>query len=110
MDTSLLPTHTTSTVIVGIAVDQICQDEYKEPLTKTSRKNILLLRILANRQLIVQTELAIAIVAAQRAVCLCALGDCTTCLSAGLGFRFGVYLEFDFLLFPLLLLLREIIF
>ncbi len=70
--------HATSTIAAG----DVFQENYfqhKETLTKTSRKNILLLGVLANRQLIVQTELAIAIVATQRAVravCLCSLRDC----------------------------------
>jgi hypothetical protein len=73
----------------------------EETLTKTSRKNILLLRILANRQLIVQTELAITIVTAQGAVFLRALGDCISCIG------FSVHL--NLLLLPLLLLLLELV-
>lgn len=67
--------HATGTIAAG----DVFQENYfrhKETLTKTRRKNILLLGVLANWQLIIQTELAIAIVAAQRAVCLCAPRDC----------------------------------
>jgi hypothetical protein len=65
------------------------QSTTQDTLTKTRRKNILLLGILANGQLVVQTELAIAIVAAQCAVFLRALGDCIGRI--GFGVRIGLF-------------------
>lgn len=88
------PHHATRTMAAG----DVFQEDYfqhKETLTKTSRKNILLLGVLANRQLIVQTELAIAIVAAQRAVCLCALRDCTGVFGARVYLMLWLGLSLD---------------
>lgn len=86
--------HATGTIAAG----DVFQEKFLHhngTLTKTSRKNILLLGILANRQLIVQTELAIAIVAAQGAVFLCALGDCLGVFKVGFYLRLllGIDLE-----------------
>lgn len=51
------------------------RDELRGSLTEASGEDILLLSPFTCRQLVVETELAIAVVATQRAVFLCALGE-----------------------------------
>lgn len=63
----------------------VSRPSISSPRTETSRVDVLLFRALARRQLVVQTKLAIAVVAAQRSVFLRALDVFVRVLELGAG-------------------------